>query len=296
MKKFLLSLLTLAATTSIVGAQENLLAGAIGTTVDNKEAFYNVWQVYDKDGNQITDDNKRMYSCFTQGVVSGSKYQARYNGEDHDVYGDHEAFGNGKNFIFMKFPGANSTGAPHYYAYPINIKEAGDYTLTVCGQGHAQDKQDKGEGDTAKEHELLRQMQNMAITFDKEVTPKEFKIESVNGQNEFAAYAGSEKVPVYRSKVGNSSTSFGVNISHTVHLTPEHKYMTIQAPACLLALGNLSLAKDGEVSINEFLTDDDTEPVFFDLQGCRAGTNASQLEKGIYIKKTGAKTEKVAIR
>lgn len=288
MKKFLLSLLTLAATALIAGAQENLLAGAVGTTVDNKEAFYNVWQVYDKDGKKIEDLDNRMYSCFTQGVVSGSKYQARYNGEDHDVYGDHEAFGNGKYFLFMRFPKDGDHNAPHYYAYPINIKEEGDYLLTGCGQGH-----ERNAGQTAADHKILGLY--IAITFDKKVTPKKFSVEETNGQLEFVAYAGSEKVPVCRTKVGDKDTSGG-NFSQTVHLTPEHKYMTIQAPACLLALGNLSLTKDGEVSVSEFLTDDDAEPEFFDLQGRRAGTDASLLEKGIYIKKTGAKTEKVAIR
>lgn len=285
MRKFLLSLLTLAATAPIVGAQENLLAGAIGTTVDNKEAFYNVWQVYDKDGNQITDDNKRMYSCFVKA------YDSEYPNTDYEhkqitLPDCPEAFCNGNYYIIIKFPDKSYDSAPHYYSYPINIKEEGDYLLKGAAQCFSKSKTEPSDG-----HRLLHIAGRMAITFDDKVTPKTFSAE--NGK--VVGSVGSNKVPTYESKVGSDENP-GEEFSHTVHLTPGQKYMTIQAPACLLALGNLSLAKDGEVSINEFLTDDDTEPVFFDLQGRRAGTDASQLEKGIYIKKTGAKTEKVAIR
>lgn len=306
MKKFLLSLLTLAATSLIAGAQENLLAGAIGTTVNNKEAFYNVWQVYGKDGEPI-QEGFRKYSCFAKAYDSDIP-MADYNiYKGINIAGDHDAFRNGNYFILMNFPGENYSKAPHYYAYPINIKEEGDYLLTGCGQGNKRvwkpdnnKTEDQIEGNTAAEHAWLEKTKSIAITFDQTVTPKEFTVEEVNGKNEVVAYSKTEtgkvKVPIHRFVVGNSSENPGGNFSHTVHLTPEHKYMTIQAPACLLALGNLSLTKDGEVSVNEFLTDDDAEPEFFDLQGRRAGTDASHLENGIYIKKTGAKTEKVAIR
>ena len=49
-KRFLFAMLAVTVSASFATAQENLLAGAIGTTVNSPEAFYNVWQVFDKDG------------------------------------------------------------------------------------------------------------------------------------------------------------------------------------------------------------------------------------------------------
>ena len=80
----------------------------------------------------------------------------------------------------MKFPDKSHVNAPHYYCYPINIKEEGDFLLTGCGQGH-----DKVTAGVPDEHNLLHQLENIAITFDKKVTPKEFRIENnANGEPE----------------------------------------------------------------------------------------------------------------
>ena len=290
--RFLLAMRAVAVSASFATAQENLLAGAIGTTVNSPEAFYNVWQVFDKDGRPV-EDGFRKFSCFTQARVSESSKAAVYDDDpDHNIYGDHEAFSDGNYFIFMKFPDKSHVNAPHYYCYPINIKEEGDFLLTGCGQGH-----DKVTAGVPDEHNLLHQLENIAITFDKKVTPKEFRIENnANGEPEVVAYAGTEKVPVYRSKVGGSATSLGGNFSHTVHLTPEHKYMTIHGPAELVALGNLALMPATAVIVNEILPDGSSQSIYFDLQGRHAGSDSGQLEKGIYIRKTGAKTEKIVIR
>ena len=145
-KRFLFAMLAVAVSASFATAQENLLAGAIGTTVNSPEAFYNVWQVFDKDG-RLVEDGFRKFSCFTQARVSESSKAAVYDDDpNHNIYGDHEAFSDGNYFIFMKFPDKSHVNAPHYYCYPINIKEEGDFlcsklclSQTACPGKRARD-------------------------------------------------------------------------------------------------------------------------------------------------------------
>lgn len=292
--KFFTIILLAAIASSSAIAENNLIKTAIPESQDDiniKDLFYNVWQLYDKQGNRVWSD-QAPYSCFSM-VEAGwtMKYQDSYIQPYSHL--DEDGIQPGDYVALLNYPNNNTEEYDDYnYNLQIAVPSDGEYILT---------------GDVAIVD--YREISNMVslinrgcwlmVTADTKPCEKNMQIVNKNGVNTLEVTRASDKSPVDfawcaipRSKDG-SNKSFELNL----HLKQSYKYLSFYMPSYLMGLANLKLVNSEETNIVEFLGDEQTPniPVYYNLNGHNLGSDINSLQPGVYIEKAGKQTNKIIV-
>lgn len=264
----------------------DLMAHAIpqDAKTDHPETFYQTWEVYNENGERVTDESKRPYSCFVQ---SRGGLACDYNGNNYTfVNADPrlESLADGKVFLMAKYPECKE--GQYCYAYPVNVPADGEYTLSG-----AVGFNEKKTTDTA----VLNLLSRLFVVPQEEVTKSSFNVNKQEGKLVMSTAQGDTTIDHMKMPhVENPKEA--VDFSIKLPLKTTDKYITFYAPNCLMQLSGLSLKGENiETSVVGISASENAETLYFDLQGRRAGMDGN-LQPGIYIVRKGAKVEKIAIR
>jgi hypothetical protein len=272
---------------------ENLIFNAITSNTsnfDSQSEFYNVWRVSDSDGNRLTDSQQPL--AYFTGYLSGSRIN--YDGSVLTTYNDFSnLIADNQPLAVLTYP-TNSTSLDTNYNLPIAISGEGDYLLSgVVGIAKHATK--------IPTTTTVNDCCCMVVTAD--ATPGKKNMEFV--QQEDGLYTikvteqNGENAVYGFSWLSDLATKYqqAIAFEYTLHLTPEHKYLSFYMPSYLMALGNLKLEIKTATSVISVQTpdDDNAKTVYYDLQG-RKLSNTDSLLPGFYIRKCGSKTEKLYIK
>lgn len=311
MKKFIFCLV--ASMTEIIpgfsqeSAQNaNLLADAINTTesaADSGEAFYKVWRLHDRDGNELTQNNF-YHSCFSY-ITESNQYwcSALWKGEKQRLYSsnDNNGFASDTPLAVLDYNYHGLTDPEMVYSVPVTVPKEGDYNFTAHiaildkFANYSKDPSDKSLISPINKQRL------MVVIPEGELVVKRVKWEDEN----LTVYnkESEETIPSawFALKMDDSRSNQLVDMK--LHLLPEHKYISIMLPISTWVLADLKLVneddKGSSSGINTILTGEANGgscTQIYGMDGIYLGSNADNLEDGIYIVVSDGKVSKRIIR
>lgn len=276
---------------ALAQGNDNLIANAITANadlLDNKAAFYDVWRLSDSNGDRV-GESQLPYSCFAE-LLPGNRYQ--YNGSVYSTYNDVSSdIADNDYFLLLKYP---NSPLDYNYNLPIKIDAEGDYVLSgtiAIAENNS----------SISTETVVNLAPALVVTADE--YPSKKNIEVVTNDGLFSigvTNAADGSVPVYGQKLLYpivNAYSKSIQFEFNLHLTPELKYLSFYMPSHLMAIANLKLVCTNSTDVSSVqMTDPDlSKSVYYDLQG-RKQSNTDSLLPGLYIRKTGSKTEKLYIK
>lgn len=206
----------------------DLMAHAIpqDAKTDNPETFYQTWEVYNENGERITDESKRPYSCF---VLSRGGLTCYYNKGNYSfVNADPrlESLADGKVFMMARYPDIKD--GQYCYAFPVNVPADGEYTLSGA-VGFNEKK--------TTDNALLNSLSRLLVVPQEKVSKSTFAPEE--GKLVMTTPQGKTTIDhMIMPHVENPKVA--VDFSIKLPLKTTDKYITFYAPNCLMQLSGLA--------------------------------------------------------
>lgn len=281
--------------TTAPAAVNNLLEGALTSETychDKPDIFYSSWMCRYADGTE-PGASVRPYSVF--GEVQPS-WTVTHNGRKYDIGGsDDNGFTEGLPVIILDYPSYNEAHPfrDFSYSFPIEVAEAGKYTLTGCARALTSEKLTSTPPSTVNTYQIMvfvadPQPGNKTIeVVDRDGTPA-LEVRTESGEQLSSGFT-----PLPAHSLSSETYPFKIDLD----LSADTGYLTIYAPTRLAVVGGLSLVSAGGANVADITTDTQTATTeeIYDLSGRRI-TSLTDAMPGIYIKTAGGRAGKVILR